>query len=100
MDIKYMEVIVISMLFVTALNIYACVFIWRAPAYERTQKILQTILIWLIPIAGALFCIGFLEADRGGFSKRGKIQNITAISDEDAIDFAISSNRESNINDD
>lgn len=46
------------------LNLVVCYVIMRAPAYTAVQKLIQILLVWLIPIAGAVAFFWFLWQDR------------------------------------
>ncbi len=53
--------LVVSLLAITLLNLMSAWITAKAPAFNWTQKPLQTALIWLLPILGAkvLCCCGF-----------------------------------------
>lgn len=55
--------IVLSCLIV-ALNSYATVRVVRAGSYTRQQALLQALLIWVIPVVGAITVLFVLAADR------------------------------------
>jgi uncharacterized membrane protein YgcG len=42
------------------LNVVATVQLWRSVAYDRRQKIRQTVLVWLLPFVGAAWVLTFL----------------------------------------
>jgi len=50
-------------------NIAASIYVARAPRYERSQTIAQIILIWVLPIIGAVICIVFLYQDRNALRR-------------------------------
>ncbi len=37
--------------------------VWRSSAYERSQKVLQSKLIWLLPIIGAVLVFSLMPED-------------------------------------
>jgi len=73
-------------------NVLASSYIIYAPGYGKSQKIIQVILIWLLPVFGAAFFSAFLWFDRLEYRYvRDEDANQTAISNSEAVDQAISS---------
>jgi len=48
---------------VIILNIYVTIRVWRKSDFEKFQKIAQSIIIWVIPIIGALVILAFIKSD-------------------------------------
>ena len=36
------------------LNVIAAVAVWRGTIYDKTQQLLQTVIVWALPVVGAL----------------------------------------------
>lgn len=45
---------------IVAAQIWLTVRVWRSHSYERSQKILQSKLIWLVPIVGAVLVFSLM----------------------------------------
>ncbi len=45
------------------LNTVASVRVLRNPAVSTTQHIFQLVLVWLLPVVGAVVCLVFLQAE-------------------------------------
>jgi hypothetical protein len=45
-------------------QIAVSIIIWRADEFEKNQRVCQLLIIWLIPIFGALACHFFLQSQR------------------------------------
>jgi hypothetical protein len=81
-----MEIVLIaSLILVVIVNMAASLYISKAPAYERSQKQIQIVLIWVLPIIGALFFSYFLWIDRMSHKLEKQIGNNTTISNSDAV---------------
>lgn len=37
--------------------------VWRSPSFERSQKVLQSKLIWLVPILGAVLVFSLMPEE-------------------------------------
>jgi hypothetical protein len=48
---------------VTAYQLYATIRVLASASYSRRQKMMQLVLIWLVPFLGALSCHIFLASD-------------------------------------
>lgn len=46
---------------VAVLNAFACVAVARSENYERRQKLLQFVVIWLVPLLGALLSFALVR---------------------------------------
>ena len=46
-----------------ALNIVTTIRLWRSDSYSKSQKIMQTIIIWLVPLLGVFIVILFLNTE-------------------------------------
>jgi hypothetical protein len=89
--------IVIVLVVLVVINIMASIYIGKAPAYESSQKIIQIILIWLIPYFGAFFFSAFLWFDRKATKiSKQEIGNNTSITKSEAVDQAISTSHYGN----
>ena len=40
------------------INLFSTVYLWRKGDYSRTQKFIQTVIIWAIPALGAILISG------------------------------------------
>lgn len=47
--------------FILLLDIIATVFVSRSESFDRKQKIIQIILLWIVPIVGAVTAIYFAK---------------------------------------
>lgn len=47
------------------LNLVATARVVGSPSYSAAQRMLQTILIWLLPVVGAVVCIRMAQLDAG-----------------------------------
>ena len=54
---------------VVILNLVATVCLMPSAAYSRSQKTLQLVLIWLLPLVGAILVIGVWAHDRKSASR-------------------------------
>ena len=45
-------------------NLIVTILLLRAPDYDRSQKAIQTLLVWLLPVIGAVLVWQFLRAER------------------------------------
>ena len=83
--------ILIASLALIVINVMASIYIWKAPAYESSQKVVQIIFIWLVPYFGAFFFSGFLWFERKETKKvNRKIGNDSNITNSEAVDQAVS----------
>lgn len=48
------------------LNLFASLAVLRAPSSTPSQRRLQLALVWLLPVIGAVLCLVFASAQRGG----------------------------------
>jgi hypothetical protein len=88
--------ILIALLCLIAINFMASIYIGKAPGYELTQKIIQVILVWLIPYFGAFFFSAFLWFDRKENGRNREVGNNTNITKSEAIDQAITTSHYGN----
>jgi len=44
------------------LDLYASWAIWREPDLTGAQKVLQSALVWLLPLLGAIVCLNVVRA--------------------------------------
>jgi hypothetical protein len=61
------SVVLVGLALLVTVNVAVSVSLVRAPSYERSQKLLQLLLIWCVPVLGAIFVWSFL---RGSASER------------------------------
>lgn len=54
--------VIAALVLVSALNIVTCVAILRSPFFNRSQRVLQMLIVWLIPVVGAIVCFVFLAS--------------------------------------
>ncbi len=53
-------------------NLLITVAVVRSPSYERTQKVFQVLLMWLLPVLGGIICWYMLREDsHSAFSGSG-----------------------------
>ena len=60
MDQIATTVIVVTVL----LNFVATILVWRSGSYMKQQKRYQTLLVWLLPLIGALLCLIVMRETR------------------------------------
>lgn len=82
----------IALLLWFLMNVAASVYIARAPAYPVSRKALQILLVWLLPVLGALALSYFLWKDRRNRPRVNEHGNLTAITDRQAISHATAVN--------
>lgn len=46
-----------------ALCVWLTVRVWRSKSFERSQKLLQSKLIWLLPVIGAVLVYSLMPED-------------------------------------
>jgi len=66
-------------------NIAASFYIGLADAYEANQKRLQILIVWLVPVFGAIGLSYFLYKDRSASKKQYQKGNDTSFTNNDAI---------------
>ena len=74
---------------IVVLNLVASIYVARAPRYEIRQKIAQFVLIWLVPLFGALLCSYFLYQDRKAVGRQTGDGSRFTTSDAEAISRGI-----------
>ena len=62
----------VVLLLILAAHIFITVAIVRNPDYGSTQKLLQVIFVWLVPIVGAAVSWYVLREERNAGVKRGE----------------------------
>ena len=50
-------------LIVILFNIYATIRVWSKNEFDKFQKTAQSIIVWLVPIIGALLILTFIKDD-------------------------------------
>lgn len=73
-------------------NVAATYYIKSAPAYEPSQKKIQLIIVWLVPILGAAFFSYFLWQDRKKYRYQKQVGNNTSITNQDAVSYYFGAN--------
>ena len=58
-----MSYIQTTILFVCLLNAYVTFRIWRKHEFDRFQKIGQSVIVWLLPILGAVGILVYIRTD-------------------------------------
>jgi hypothetical protein len=53
------------------LNLGVCVAVSRSGNYTRTQVLLQSALVWLVPVLGAIFVALILRSDETSCTRAG-----------------------------
>ena len=48
---------------IVLLNIYATVRLWRSDSFNQFQKTAQSVIVWLLPVVGAVMVIAFIKED-------------------------------------
>ncbi len=48
--------LIIAIVILASINAVVTLLVWRSNLYKRSQKINQTLLIWLLPVLGAVLC--------------------------------------------
>jgi hypothetical protein len=54
---------VLGLLALVLLQVWATVRVYRSDLYEREQKWMQTKLIWLVPLIGAMLVLSVMKED-------------------------------------
>jgi len=54
--------VIAALVLVSALNIVTCIAILRSPFFNRSQRLLQILVVWSIPVVGAIVCFVFLAS--------------------------------------
>ncbi len=88
----YAEIIIVAgliFLFIAA-NIYATILSIKSEYNEKSQKVTQTFVVWLIPIFGAIFSIA-MNREPKSIIKKKEIGNDTTVTNNDAFDLACTS---------
>lgn len=62
------------------MNIAATLKVHASSFYERNQKSIQYVLIWLVPVLGAILCYGLARQDSG--PRIGKYPEDTSLYDD------------------
>jgi hypothetical protein len=50
----------VALVALLAVQIWLTVRVWKSPSYERSQKVLQSKLIWLLPVVGAVLVFSLM----------------------------------------
>ena len=50
-------------LYFLSLNVVTTIRLWHSDSYSKSQKIVQTAIIWLLPVIGVLIVILFLNTE-------------------------------------
>ncbi len=50
-------------LFAVIFQIWLTVRVWKSTSYERSQKLLQSKLIWLLPVIGAVLVFSLMPEE-------------------------------------
>jgi len=58
-----MTYIVLTVIYIFILNVIATIRLSKSELYEKSQKVFQTILIWVLPLIGAVFVSMLLNQD-------------------------------------
>ncbi|HEV8245392.1 MAG TPA: hypothetical protein VGP93_06480 [Polyangiaceae bacterium] len=53
-------------------QVWVTLRVWRSPLYERSQKLNQSKLIWLLPALGAVFTFAVLTSEERADRDHGK----------------------------
>lgn len=52
-----------------AAQIWLTVKVWRSKSYERSQKVLQSKLIWLLPVVGAVLVFSLMPEEEDDYRR-------------------------------
>jgi hypothetical protein len=55
--------VLLGLVALAAIQIWLTVRVWRSPSFERSQKILQSKLIWLVPVVGAVLVFSLMPEE-------------------------------------
>jgi hypothetical protein len=83
----YHSLLILSAIIIT-LNCFASLYIGRAPAYDRSQKQIQIILIWLFPLFASIGLSYFLWCDRQDVKPTKQVGNHPDVSNAQAVHHA------------
>ena len=56
------SLVILGLLLVATLNTISTVVVLRSPSFNGTQRFLQLLVVWLIPIVGAIVCLTFVAS--------------------------------------
>lgn len=56
-------VVLLALALIAAIQVWLTIRVWKSPSYERGQKALQTKLIWLLPIVGAVLVYSLMPEE-------------------------------------
>lgn len=72
------------------LNVAATWCLLRTDHYERVQK-RNLILVWLVPLLGLIIVLALIKAQSAQVVHKSEVGNDPAVSDAQAIDYALAS---------
>jgi len=72
--------IVVLLFVLLGMNIAASIKVHMSPFYEPSQKAMQYLIIWILPLVGAIFCYGLAKQNDGTHS--GKYADDTSLYDD------------------
>ena len=79
-------VVALSLLALVGAQAWVTVKVWQSPDYTRTQKWLQTLLVWALPILG--MCVVYAVVKHEPLAPRSEEEPDDDVFDEDARDEA------------
>lgn len=53
----------LALLALCAVQVWLTVRVWKSPSYERSQKVLQSKLIWLLPVVGSVLVFSLMPEE-------------------------------------
>ena len=54
---------------IVLIQIWLTVRVWKSKSYERSQKVLQSKLIWLLPIVGAVLVYSLMPPEEDEYRR-------------------------------
>lgn len=67
---KFEVLLLAALVGAIAFQVWLTVRVWRSNLFDRSQKLMQSKLIWLVPIIGAMLVFSVLQEEDPTESKR------------------------------
>ena len=81
-----MELILLLAAGVAVINVAASVVVLRVSAFSASQRLLQLMFIWLVPVLGAVVCVAFASSQALGSGSSSSFDPLYLPSDGGAPD--------------
>lgn len=67
-------IVVLALAVLVAIQTWLTIRVWKSKSYERSQKALQTKLIWLLPIVGAVLVFSLMPPEEEDSKSRTQLR--------------------------